>query len=389
MSESFTFSDDVSFLTEHTDVITLHNSDGAAVVVAPAWQGRVMTSSYDAQAGPSFGWINRKLIPGGVRSPEEAKGTLEEKIHVFGGEERFWLGPEGGQFSYYFAPGAEFEFENWFTPAIIDTIAFEVLEQSDSHALCRQSAELVNQSGHLFKMGLTRRVDLLSKEVIEKNLEVSLSDAVQAVAYQTDNQITNQGDEEWTPETGMPSVWMLGMYAPSPTTTIVIPIKDGEGEKVNDKYFGAIPDDYLRMTDSHIFMKGDGTRRGKIGVTPERSLDIAASYDANGKVLTIVTCTPQPAPHGYVNAMWEYQEDPFSGDVINAYNDGSPEPGAPPLGPFYELETSSPAAALKPEETLSHKQQTYHLHASEEVLDQLAQQLIGVSLSEIQSVFAG
>ena len=46
--------------------------------------------------------------------------------------------------------------------------------------------------------------------------------------------------------------------------------------------------------------------------------------------------------------MWEMQREPFKGDVINSYNDGPPAPGKPPLGPFYELETSSPALSLRP-----------------------------------------
>ncbi len=381
------FADDFEFLDQHTKVIKLQNSSGASVLLAPAWQGRVMTSSYDAETGPSFGWINRKLISGGIRPIEEVAGTLEEKIYVFGGEERFWLGPEGGQFSYYFAPKATFDFENWSTPPTIDTEAFQVEEKSSLHALFSHSAILTNQSGFTFNMGFSRRVDLLSNEKIAENLSITLDEGIKAVGYQTDNKITNQGDNAWTSETGMPSIWMLGMYSPSPETTIVIPIEEAEGEKVNDKYFGAIPDDYLRTTDTHVFMKGDGTRRGKIGISPERTKEIAASYDANGKVLTIVTYTPQPAPHGFVNSMWELQEDPFCGDVINAYNDGSPEPGAPPLGPFYELESSSPAAALKPNETITHKQQTYHLHATEKILDKLSKQLLGVGIAEVKAAF--
>ena len=45
----------------------------------------------------------------------------------------------------------------------------------------------------------------------------------------------------------------------------------------------------------------------------------------------------------YVNSMWEVQRDPYAGDVINSCN-GGPRSGAPALGPFYELETSSPAS---------------------------------------------
>ncbi len=381
------FSSDFDFLKKHTEIIELHSESGASVLVAPAWQGRVMTSSYDKESGPSFGWINRELIPGGVRPEEEVKGTLEEQIYVFGGEERFWIGPEGGQFSYYFEPQAEFDFSNWFTPPAIDTDAFAVTEKSSTHAVLNHSATLLNQSGHKFVMEFSRRIDLLTNDQIAKNLKITLEEGIKAVAYQTDNKITNGGDNAWTPETGMPSIWILGMYAPSPETTIVIPIKEGEGQKVNDDYFGAIPDDYLRTSESHVYMKGDGTRRGKIGISPERTKDIGASYDAKGKVLTIVTYTPQPAPHGYVNSKWEIQEEPFSGDVINAYNDGAPTPGAEPLGPFYELETSSPAGALKPKETLTHKQQTYHLHGSEEQLDKISQQLLGASIKEIKAAF--
>ena len=88
------FGEDVAFLKKHTDAIVLRRGD-AAVAVAPAYQGRVMTSTATGDGGNSYGWLNYKLIAKGVVPPEEAKGTLESKIHVFGGEERFWLGPEG------------------------------------------------------------------------------------------------------------------------------------------------------------------------------------------------------------------------------------------------------------------------------------------------------
>ena len=121
-----------------------------------------------------------------------------------------------------------------------------------------------------------------------------------------------------------------------------------------------------------MYLKGDGTHRSKIGISPKRSKGIAGSYDAEGKVLTLLLYNQQEAPNGYVNSAWEYQEEPFSGDVINAYNDGSPEPGAPPLGPFYELESSSPAAALKPNETMQHIQTTIHFKGEESVLNNIA-----------------
>ena len=211
------------------------------------------------------------------------------------------------------------------------------------------------------------------------------------VGYETDNQITNSGSKAWEAKAGLLSIWLLGMYNPSPKTTVVIPFKAGGkqvlGPRVNDSYFGKVPAEYLKVESQRLFFRGDGTRRGKIGVSAKRSKGIAGSYDAAGKVLNIVTYNVQAAPNGFVNSMWELQDSPYAGDVINSYNDGSPEPGAAPLGPFYELETSSPAAALKPGETMKHVQRTFHIHGTESELDSLAKQLLGASLEEIKSAF--
>lgn len=384
------FASDVAFMKKHTPIVTLQNGD-AAVALAPAYQGRVMTSTFDRKAGPSFGWINRPVITKGILSAEEVKGKLEDHIYVFGGEERFWLGPEGGQYALYFAPGAKFDFASWKTPAVIDTEPFELVSEKKGSAVFRRECELTNYSGFTFKMGIERTVRLLDKDAVEKAIGVTVADGIKMVAFETENILANRGQKAWLPETGLPSIWLLGMLNPAPRTTIVIPIVNGPtaalGPKVNDAYFGQIPSDYLKVEDDVVFLKGDGTRRGKIGVGPKRSKGIAGSYDADGRVLTIVTYNQQPAPHGFVNSMWEHQKEPYAGDVVNSYNDGSPEPGKPPLGPFYELETSSPAAALKPGETMKHVQKTMHFNGSEAQLDEIAQHVLGVGLAVIKNTF--
>ena len=232
---------------------------------------------------------------------------------------------------------------------------------------------------------------MLNKATASESLGVELGDGLQMVGYETDNQITNAGDNAWTQETGLLSIWILGMYNPSPKTTVVIPFKSGDegtlGPRVNDTYFGKVPPEYLKVEKDKLFFRGDGTRRGKIGINPQRSKGIAGSYDAAAKVLNIVTYNVQDAPDGFVNSMWELQKKPYEGDVINSYNDGSPEPGKPPLGPFYELETSSPAASLKPGETMKHIQRTYHIQGSEEDLNPISKKLLGVPLKSIKSAF--
>ena len=382
------FADDAAFMQKHTEIVVLKKGE-AAVAVAPAWQGRVMTSTFDEATGPSFGWINRPVIEKGFMTEEEAEGELESHIYIFGGEERFWLGPEGGQFALYFKPGDEFEFADWKTPAAIDTEAYELVSQTDSTATFSHDAELMNFSGTKFNVGIRRKVTVLNKVDAASILGGEFGEGIKMVGYETDNVITNNGEEAWKPETGLLSIWLLGMYNPSPTTTVVIPFNAGTaadlGPKVNDTYFGKVPAEYLSVQEDVLFFKGDGTRRGKIGISPQRSKGIAGSYDATGKVLNIVTYNVQDAPNGFVNSMWELQEEPYVGDVINSYNDGSPEPGAKPLGPFYELETSSPAAALKPKETMQHVQRTFHINGTEAELDAISKRLLGVDLETIKS----
>src|SRR6185503_19358409 len=117
------FGYDQNFLREyHKDLVLVGNdSSDALVIVAPAYQGRVMTSTAEGKDGLSFGWVNHELIESGKRA---------EHINAFGGEERLWLGPEGGQFSIYFKKGVEFKFENWFVPAEFDTEAFNLVSST-------------------------------------------------------------------------------------------------------------------------------------------------------------------------------------------------------------------------------------------------------------------
>lgn len=384
-----TFQADVDFMRQHTNIVLLENN-GAAVAIAPDYQGRVMTSTVDIRDGASFGWINREVIEAGILPEDQRKGKLEEHIYIFGGEERFWLGPEGGQFALFFKPGTKFEFSDWTTPAAIDTEPFELTKQTQTAAEFKRDCELVNYSGTKFQMGIQRTVTLLDAAVVAKSIgSKTLPPDVRVVAYETDNRVTNRGDNAWTAEKGLPSIWLLGMYNPSPNTTLVIPLVEGDesslGPPVKDDYFGKVPAEHLSIEKDVLFFRGDGTRRGKIGVSDKRSKGIAGSYDADGKVLTIVTYNQQESPNGYVNSMWEHQENPYQGDVINAYNDGSPAPGEPPLGPFYELETSSPAAALEPGETMRHVQRTMHIQGTEETLTPIAKSLLGVSIAEIKA----
>ncbi|MGD2095785.1 MAG: hypothetical protein PVH77_12330 [Phycisphaerales bacterium] len=378
-----TFGDDLAFLKEHTQVVTLSDASGnSQVAVLPLMQGRVMTSSAEGMDGLSFGWINRQLI---------ASGQVEEHINVYGGEDRFWLGPEGGQYSIFFKNDVPFDLEHWFAPAPIDTEPFELISKSRNIAFLKKDMQLENYSGTIFNLRVYREIRVLERTEALEALDASLPEKVKMVAFESINKMTNTGTKAWEKETGLLSIWVLGMFNPAPKTTVVIPYKIGSedvlGPIVNDSYFGEVPEDRLVIKGGVLFFRGDGQYRSKIGLSSRRAKPVLGSYDAAAKVLTIVQYNKPKTAVNYVNSMWELQNEPYDGDVVNSYNDGPPAPGQKPLGPFYELETSSPAADLKPNEMISHLHRTFHLQGSEADLDLVAKATLGVTISEIKSAF--
>ncbi|HUX55948.1 MAG TPA: DUF6786 family protein [Bacteroidales bacterium] len=365
------------FLKKQTDAIELNNLN-SAITLVPEWQGRVMTSTAEGDTGYSFGWINRKLI---------ASGKILPHINAYGGEERLWLGPEGGQFSIFFSKGKSFIYEDWQTPAYLDTSPWELISNTDTSAFFASDIITENFSGTLFKLRIERKVTLLSDKEITKQTGIN-SENLNCVAYRSGNTIINKGETEWKKETGLLSIWMLGMFNPSPSVIIVIPVKPGDeklsGPKVNDNYFGKISEDRLKVSGNHIYFRADGKSRGKIGIPPLRATGTMGSYDSDNNVLTLLICKLPAGETDYVNSSWQIQENPYSGDALNSYNDGPLEDGTQ-MGPFYELETSSPAANLKPGESLSHNQITIHLTGNINLLDKVSRKILGVSLEDIRS----
>ena len=380
--QTLSFGKDVDFLKKYTDIIVLQDASGQGkVAVSAALQGRVMTSTSDGDNGLSYGWINKQAF---------LSGDTSEHINVYGGEDRIWLGPEGGQFSIYFSKGKEFKLDNWYVPRIIDLEPYDVATSSQQEAVFTKEAELTNYSGNVFKIGLTRTVKIVERDEALKRLGLDNVQGISMIAYETINELKNSGTKPWKKETGLLSIWILGMFNPSSAATIIVPYqgsKTGLREIVNDNYFGQIPDDRLKLVGTTVFFKADGEYRSKIGLLPENAPPWLGSYDADHGVLTVVKYSKPEGVTDYVNSLWETQKEPYKGDAINAYNDGPPSPGVKPMGPFYELETSSPAAALKPNESIRHIHSTFHFKGSAAQLDPVIKKLFGITTKEIVNVF--
>ena len=337
-----TYGADREFLARHLNLTELRR-DGQRLLLTADLQGRVLTSTADGDEGYSFGWLNYDLISSGRTLPH---------CNNWGGEDRFWLGPEGGQFSLFFPKGTDFSFAQWQTPSPIDTEAWELVGSSETEALLRKETEFTNTSGTVLKCRLERRV------VLEES-PAGVPDGVKCIRFRTENSITNIGSFAWNEETGMPSIWILGQFTPSEQNRITIPYRAADGCAVNDRYFGRIDADRLCDCSDRLIFTADGRKRGKIGIPYEMCVPKVWALDEVNGVLTVAEFTLPAEKRPYVNSMWEYQQEPFSGDVLNTYNDGPLEDGSI-MGPFYELESSSPAAELAPGQTLTHIHTTTH-----------------------------
>ena len=319
------FGQDLAFLRQHIDSIVLANSDDQQVVVVPQWQGRIMTSTTRGADGFSYGWVNYDRI---------TSGKIEPQINLFGGEDRFWISPEGSQFSFFFDPGVEMDLVNWRTPPELDIHPFDIFDQQEDQVTFQKKFQLTNYSGSIFEMQVDRTVRINSDDQTAVNLGMAIPDGVFSVSHESHNRVYNAGTQDWSADCGLPAVWILCMNKPSSSATVMVPFQSGSieerGKIVTADYFGKLDSKRLRICDESnlIFFLGDGKMRSKLGVAFERAVNVLGAWDSEHQCMTIAQFNlPTDIDVGYTNNLWKVVEEPYRGDVVNSYNDGPNENG--------------------------------------------------------------
>lgn len=385
MAELASFGDDVDFLKKHFEVDVLENDEGAKIACVAALQGRTMTSNSSGDSELSNGFISRKAVQ---------RGLVDPQLNMVGGEDRIWISPEGGQFSVFFDPDVEMSFANWRTPPCIDTESFERTGRTDRSLTYQKRSAVTNMSGFTFEFALERRVELKNRAEVEQNLSLALTPDIEVVSHQSLNKITNVGSNPWVAETGLIGLWTICLNPPADDAVMIIPFKPGTdselGQIVTADYFGKLGADRLAVSEELglVFLRGDGNFRSKLGISFARACSTIGAWNPTAQKLTIVEYNlPKTAPDGYTNNLWEYQDEPFAGDVVNAYNDG-PNDSGESMGGFFELETVSPALALKPGESFTQSPCTTHLTGNRESLNNVAIAVFGVELLQIESALS-
>ena len=259
-----TFGQDLEFLNQHLETVVLRNAEGAAVAVVPEYQGRTMISTNAGDQGSSYGFINYGAVESDVIDPQ---------INLYGGEDRLWVSPEGGQNSIFFEPGVEMSFANWRTPAELDSEPFSVQTKTDNSVSMTKDALFTNWSGTQFKVQMDRSVVLLNSASAGQKLGVDFS-KVKLVAHESHNTLINRGDTAWKPETGLIGLWLICMSKPGAKATLFVPFNldsketPTDGDIVTANYFGDLDDSRLKIDRENklLFFLGDGHLRSKLGL---------------------------------------------------------------------------------------------------------------------------
>src|SRR3569833_1512494 len=154
-----TFGYDLDFLKKKDSVIVLNSKDGKGeIIISPKYQAKVFTSTADGASGKSVGWINYKTFD---------QEKLDEHMYAYGGEDRLWLGPEGGKFALFFKPGTKMAFPDWHTPAAFDHESWDLVCKDNILVTLAKIMNLQNYAGTNLKLKVERCISLLSREDIQ------------------------------------------------------------------------------------------------------------------------------------------------------------------------------------------------------------------------------
>ncbi|RKR15349.1 hypothetical protein CLV91_1434 [Maribacter vaceletii] len=366
-----TFGEDLEVINSVISPVILKDRE-RQIVVSSEFQGRIFTSTSQGLGGTSYGWFNKNILL--------SDSVLVNRSKI-GGEGRIWFGPDQGPNTIFFKIDEKTGEKLHAAPKDLNTLSFNILAQSSGSVKLGNKLHIENLKGFHFNIEVERKIELLKEDYVSNFLSNSFSNNLSYVAYKTNTKMTNVGEQDWSKETGLLSLWDLGCYHPTPKTTVIIPLKENVDNAT--VYFTEIDSTRIVVKDKVLYYKADANYLNKIGTLPEYTLPYFGSYSPELNSLTIVKFSFNSLDKEYVNAHPVNVENQYRGDVINVFNDGKwGEVG--PFGPFYELETSSPAKELKVGESVSHFQEVYHFKGSKKELNKISISVLGVSIKDIE-----
>lgn len=364
------YAEDVAFLKSHDPNLVLLSDGNASVATSAKYQGKVFTST--ATGAESFGYLAYDVF--------EAENP-DPHINGYGGENRLWLGPEGGPLSIFFDAGAPYTGEHWYVPPAIDREPWDLVSRDSASVVFAKAAQLKSRKGTAFDVRLDREVMLMTPGEIAESIDVQLPTGLEVVAYHTDNRLTNTGAEAWTREAGTVCLWALDMLPASDSAVVIYPLAEASTVEDVRPYFGNMDEGDRMVVGEVLLFRGDGSKRTKVGLSPKLATGTGGSLDLARGTLTVVRYDVRPR-EPYLGMEWEELADPYDGDAATTYNDPGPDT-------FYEIESIGEAAFLTPGASTQHGHTVYHFTGDGAVLAEAAEALLGVDVADVRAFLRG
>jgi hypothetical protein len=351
---------------------------GKQVLVCPSLAGRVMGTTYNGDNGEFGGFIDARAFKEGIKDIWDN----------WGGEERYWLCPEGGQFGLMFQNKKNC-FDNYTVQDGINNSRYEVINQAktDNSLTMRASFGLTNAMGTKFEVESTRRITVLDG----CPYIVGAGPEVEFVGFQSESTITNVGKNTWTKETGCLAHWHLGQFLPGHNVIAIIPFKQGNlpDPPIREDYFrefcidGRMPVNRYWIRDGFALFKADGRHRTKIGQNRSRTVGLLASYNLDTDEVIVMDYDYYPNLE-YAASYWYEQPEPYNGDCISFSAEGPAAPGEPD-GRCYELESMSPAMLLEPGQSFTFRTRTIHIRGPRTTMARICRRQLGPEIATLEA----
>lgn len=351
---------------------------GKQVLVCPSLAGRVMGTTYNGESGEAGGFIDAKAFRDGINDIWDN----------WGGEERYWLCPEGGQFGLMFK-GKESCFDNYSVQDGINNQKYKVVDVAKTGESLTMAAdfEMLNGAGTRFEVNSARRITALDACPYAMGAGAD----VDFVGFQSESTITNTGDMPWNKETGALAHWHLGQFLPGPRVIVIIPFRQGSisDPPIREDYFkdfcidGRMSPNRYWTKDGFVLFKADGKVRTKIGQNRSRAMGILGSYNLDNDEMVIIDYDFYPNLE-YASSYWYEQAEPFNGDVISFSAEGPRAPGELD-GRCYELESMSPAMLLSPGQSFTFRTRTMHIKGPRTAMAKICRSQFGVEVSTLEA----
>jgi uncharacterized protein DUF6786 len=347
-------------------------------LVAPSLSARVMATTFDGENGSVNGFVDAQAFREGMRDIWDN----------WGGEERYWLAPEGGQFGLMFQ-GKENCFANYHVQAGFNNQSYTVtsFDEGSNSLTMEASFELQNAAGTRFNIHSTRRITALD----DCPYAVGGGSDVKSVGFESTSKVVNAGYNAWTRETGCLAHWHLGQFLLGPRVVAIIPFRQcaTSDPPVREDYFrefcidGKMPPERYCVRDGFVLLKADGKYRTKIGQNRTRATGLIASYNLDNDMMTFLDYDFYPRLE-YAASYWYEQADPFHGDCISVSAEG-PEVTGGPDGRCYELEALSPAMFLAPDQSFTFRTRTMHVRGPRREMATICRRQLGVEVSTLEA----